>query len=156
MQAQLFSHQKFYCSSRSQYFTSTWSPTLHLYVNSNSLPLREFPINFSRTHIRLIASYGLHHQMAAPLRLPTYLAQGIKPTLVHWNELHRAQIPWTESSAVNRSGWVIWTSLLPSWRTTVFNLSLSRSQTWDSSWFYLGSNDCKLYASEKITIAKFF
>ena len=55
------------CSSRSRHFTSTWSLTLHLYVKSNSLPLREVQISFrcqfSRTQIHQIASYGLHHQI---------------------------------------------------------------------------------------------
>jgi len=40
---------------------------LHLYVKSNSSPLREVQINFrcqfSRTQIHHIASYRLHHQM---------------------------------------------------------------------------------------------
>jgi len=57
--------------------------TLHLYVKSNSSPLCEVPISFSRTQIHYIASYGLYHQMAVSLRLPTYLAQGIKPIVIH-------------------------------------------------------------------------
>jgi len=48
--------------------------TLHLYVKSNSSPLHEVTISFSRTHMHQIALYGLHHQMDVPLRLPTYLA----------------------------------------------------------------------------------
>jgi len=54
--------------------------SLHLYMKSNSLPLREVQISFSRTQI---ASYRLYHQMATSLRLSTYLTQGIKPTVVH-------------------------------------------------------------------------
>ena len=73
--------------------------------------------------------------MVAPLQLPTYLTQGIKSTVVHWNELHRAQVHVVESTAANRSDWVIWISLLPSWRITTFNLSLLRSQAWDSCFF---------------------
>jgi len=73
--------------------------------------------------------------MATPLRPPTYLAQGIKPTVVHWNELHQVQALMTESLTANRPGWVIWISLLHSWRTTAFNMSLSRLQTWDSCFF---------------------
>ena len=91
MQGQLSSHQKIIHASRSQYFTSTWSLTLHLYVNFNSLPLREIPIKFSRTQIHQIASFGLHYQMVVPLRLPTYLTQGIKLTVVH--------LKWTPSSS---------------------------------------------------------
>ena len=135
MQTQLSSHKKINHSSRSQHLISAWISTLHLYLNSNSSPLREVPISFSRTQIHQIASYLLHHQMDAPLRLPTYLTQGIKSTVVHWNELHQAQALVTESSATNRHGWVIWISSLPSWRTTAFNLSLSQSQTWDSCFF---------------------
>ena len=119
-------------SSKSQRFPSTWSPTLPLSVNSKSSPLCGVQVSFSRTQIYQIASYGLHNQMVAPLRLPTYLTQGIKSTVVHWNGLHWAQAPVTESSVANQTGWVIWTFSLPSWRTTAFNLSLSWSQTWDS------------------------
>ena len=77
---------------------------LHLCVKSNSSPPREVPISFSRTQT---ASYGLHHQMAPPLWLPRYLAQGIKLTVVHWYELHQVQALVTKSSAANRPGWVI-------------------------------------------------
>jgi len=77
---------------------------LHLYVKSNSSPLREVPISFSRTQLHHVASYGLHHQMAAPLRLPMYLAQGIKPTVVNLNKLHQAQALVPESSEANLSG----------------------------------------------------
>jgi len=114
MQAQLSSHQTIIRSSRSQHFTFTWSPTLHLYVKS------QLASQNPKSFIRLVA----------PLGLSTYLAQGIKPTVVHWNELHQAQSPVTESSAANLTSWGIWTSSLPSWRTTAFNLSLS--PTWDS------------------------
>ena len=61
-------------SSRSQHFTSMWSPTLHLYVKSNSSLQREVQINFSRTQIHQIVSYRLHHQTVVPMWLPTYLA----------------------------------------------------------------------------------
>ena len=37
--------------------------------------------------------------MVAPLRLPTYLAQRIKPNVVHSNELHQAHALVPESSA---------------------------------------------------------
>jgi len=50
--------------------------TLHLYMKSNSSPLREVPLSFSRAHIHKIASYGLHHQMVAPSRLLTTLSKG--------------------------------------------------------------------------------
>jgi len=56
-----------------QLFTSTWSPN-QLLENPNTL----------------YSFIWVVYQMAAPLWLPTYLTQGIKPIVVHWNELHRA------------------------------------------------------------------
>ena len=109
--------------------------TLHLYVKSNSSSLREVqsasrePIYTKYLHTGCITKwlrlYGCLHT----------LPQGIKPTVVHLNELHWAQAPMTESSVANQTGWVIWTSLISSWRTTTSNLSLSRSLTWDSFFF---------------------
>ena len=41
--------------------------TLHLYLKSNSSPLREVQISFSLTQVHQIASYELHHQTDAPM-----------------------------------------------------------------------------------------
>ena len=62
------------------------------------------------------------------------MPQGIKPHIVHANELHRA--PLTKSATSNPTNWIIWISLsIASWRTTIFNLSWHRSPNWDPYFF---------------------
>ena len=94
-----------------QFFTSTWSP------NQLSLPILKNS-NIPNSFIRVASQNGCTYVAAY---VPCPRDQANRSSL---NELRRAQATVTRSSATNQTSWVIWTSSLPSWRTTAFNLSL--------------------------------
>ena len=61
--------------------------TLHLYMKSLHLYMK-FQSTITREPKRFIRVASPN--LVVPLRLPTYLTQRIKPTVVHSNELHQA------------------------------------------------------------------
>jgi len=103
MQAQLSSHRKIKCSSRSQHLTSTWSPTLHLYVKSKlASAVNSQEPNNPNSFMRAAPPNSCAITAAY---VPS--AEGIKPLLVYPNELHRAQ-PTLFFATPNPTYRVIW------------------------------------------------